>query len=259
MEEQSMQVAAQMFTVRKFTETPADLARAYRKVAKIGYRAVQPSAHGPIDAKELREVLDDNGLDCCSTHESFERFTEELDALIADHKLWGCRYPAIGSLPREMRSAEGFVEFARLFDGIGETLAAEGMLFLYHNHDFEFARYGGRLGMDLIMENSSPEHVSMEIDTHWVQAGGGDPAAWIARCAKRGPTPVIHFKDYSMDGAERKRQFAEIGEGNLNWPAILEACRAADVEYVLVEQDICPGDPFDSLKKSYDNLKAMGL
>ena len=254
-----MQVAAQMFTVREFTKTPADLAKAYEKVAKIGYKAVQPSGHGPIEAKELKKVLDDNGLDCCSTHTGFQRFTEELDELIADHKLWGCRYPAIGSLPGDMRSAEGIVEFAKLFDGIGGKLAAEGMFFLYHNHDFEFAKYGGKLGMDLIMENSDPKHVGMEIDTHWVQAGGGDPAAWIAKVAKRGPAPVIHFKDYGMDPTERKKTFAEIGEGNLNWPAILEACRAAKVEYVLVEQDRCPGDPFESLKKSYDNLKAMGL
>jgi sugar phosphate isomerase/epimerase len=248
-----------MFTLRAFTKTPAELAKAYEKVRKIGYEAVQPSGHGPIDAKELKHVLDANGLDCCSTHTGFQRFTEQLDELIADHKLWGCRYPAIGSLPGDMRSAEGFVKFAKLFDGIGEKLAAAGMLFLYHNHDFEFAKYGGKLGMDLIMDNSNPRHVAMEIDTHWVQSGGGDPAAWIAKCARRGPTPVIHFKDYAVDAAERKRKFAEIGEGNLNWPAILDACRAAEVKYVLVEQDTCDGDPFDSLKKSYDNLKGMGL
>ncbi|MHC4915740.1 MAG: sugar phosphate isomerase/epimerase family protein [Planctomycetota bacterium] len=254
-----MIVAAQLFTIREFTKTPADLAKAYEKVAEIGYKAVQPSGHGPIEAEELKKVLDDNGLDCCSTHDKFQRFTEELEALIEDHKLWGCRYPAIGSLPGDMRTTEGFVKFAKLFDGIGERLAAEGMLFLYHNHDFEFAKYGGKLGMDLIMENSRPEHVAMEIDTHWVQAGGGDPAAWITKCAERGPTPVIHFKDYTMSTEGRERKFAEIGEGNLNWPAVLEACRAAKVEYVLVEQDRCDGDPFDSLKKSYDNLKAMGL
>ena len=95
-----MQVAAQLFTIREFTNTPAELAKAYEKVAKIGYKAVQPSGHGPIEAEELKKVLEGNGLDCCSTHTSFQRFTEELDALIADHKLWGCRYPAIGSLPR---------------------------------------------------------------------------------------------------------------------------------------------------------------
>ncbi len=254
-----MQVAAQMFTLREFTKTPADLAKAYKKVADIGYKAVQPSGHGAIKATELKKVLDDNGLDCCSTHLSFQRFTEELDALIADHKLWDCKYPAIGSLPSNMRNAEGFVKFAKLFDGIGAKLAAEGMHFLYHNHDFEFAKYGGELGMDLIMDNSDAKHLGMEIDTHWVQAGGGDPAAWITKVAKRGPAPVIHFKDYVMSAEGEGRKFAEIGEGSLNWPAILDACKAANVEYVLVEQDKCDGDPFDSLKKSYENLVAMGL
>jgi sugar phosphate isomerase/epimerase len=254
-----MQIGAQLYTIREFTKTPAELARSYEKIAKIGYKAVQPSGHGPIEASELKKVLDANGLDCCSTHDKFSRFTEELETLIADHKLWGCKYPALGALPGDMRSAEGFVKFAKLFDEIGAKLAAEGMHFLYHNHDFEFAKFGGKLGMDLIMDNSDPKHVGMEIDTHWVQAGGGDPAAWITKVAKRGPAPVIHFKDYVMDTGERKRKFAEVGEGNLNWPAILDACKAGNVEYVVVEQDTCDGDPFDSLKKSYDNLKAMGL
>jgi sugar phosphate isomerase/epimerase len=254
-----MQVGAQLYTIRQFTKTPSDLAKAYEKVAKIGYKTVQASGHGPIEAEELKKVLDDNGLTLASTHDKFPRFTEELDTLIEDHKLWGCKYPALGGLPGDMRNAEGFVKFAKMFDEIGAKLAAEGMLFCYHNHDFEFAKYGGRRGLELIMENSDPKHVSMEIDTHWVQAGGGDPAAWITKCAERGPTPVIHFKDYTMSAEGRERKFAEIGEGNLNWPAILEACRKANVEYVLVEQDTCDGDPFDSLKKSYDNLKAMGL
>lgn len=254
-----MKTAAQMFTVREFTKTPAELAKAYEKVAKIGYTAVQPSAHGPIEAAELKRVLDENGLECCSTHDGFDRFTGELDELIEDHQLWGCRYPAVGGIPRGMRTGGGYLEFARRFDAIGAKLRERGMLFCYHNHDSEFAKFDGKTAMEIIMENSAPEHLSMEIDTFWVTAGGGDPAAWIARCAARGPTPLVHFKDFAVDGATRERKFAEIGEGNLNWPAILEACRAAGAEYAIVEQDRCDGDPFDSLKLSYENLRGMGL
>ena len=69
--------------------------------------------------------------------------------------------------------------------------------------------------------------------------------------------PVIHLKDMVI--VDREQTMAEVGEGNLNWPAILQACRDAEVEWYAVEQDICRRDPFESLKISYENLKAMGL
>ena len=249
-------LAAQMYTVREFTQKPAELAKAYAKVAKIGYKAVQASGHGPIDAGEMKKVLDDNGLTCCATHDSYKRFTDKLDELIADHQLWGCKYPGLGALPKDMQTPEGYVEFARNFDGIGARLREAGLTFAYHNHNFEFEKMpDGRLGLEVIMEESQPANVTIEIDTHWVQRGGGDPAAWIGKCSGR--IPLLHLKDFSMKG--REPQFAEIGEGNLDWPGILKAADGAGVRWYIVEQDTCPGDPFASLKKSYENLREMGL
>ena len=98
-----------------------------------------------------------------------------------------------------------------------------------------------------------------ELDTYWVQHGGADPAAWIRRL--KGRMPVVHLKDMtvSAEGWNVKQLMAEVGEGNLNWPAILDACHAAGVRWYAVEQDICPRDPFESLKISYENLRKMGL
>jgi sugar phosphate isomerase/epimerase len=240
-------LAAQLYTVREFTKTPADFARTLEKVRRIGYRAVQLSAHGPIEAAELKRILDAAGLACCATHVGMARFTEQFDQLVADHKLWGCRYPA------------DLADFARKFDAVGARLREQGLTFVYHNHNHEFASYDGRLGMDIIMENSDGRNLTMELDTHWVQRGGADPAAWIAKCAARGPLPVVHLKDFAVNPADRSPLFAEVGEGNLNWPAILAACKRADVRWYCVEQDACPRDPFESLKISYDNLRKWGL
>ena len=52
-----------------------------------------------------------------------------------------------------------------------------------------------------------------ELDTYWIQHGGGDPAAWIRKL--KGRADIIHLKDMAMDG--RTQLFAEVGEGNLNW------------------------------------------
>jgi sugar phosphate isomerase/epimerase len=105
------------------------------------------------------------------------------------------------------------------------------------------------------MENCSRD-VWWEIDTYWIVHGGGDPAAWIRKVDGR--IPCVHLKDMAIT-LKREQLMAEIGEGNLNWPLILQACRDAGVEWYLVEQDICQRDPFESLKISLENLREMGL
>ena len=100
------------------------------------------------------------------------------------------------------------------------------------------------------------------LDTHWLQSGGKNPVEYILKA--KGRLPLVHFKDYKIvGGADPIEQvckaFGEVGEGNLNWPAIIEACRETEARAVIVEQDVCPRDPFDCLKTSYDNMVRFGL
>jgi sugar phosphate isomerase/epimerase len=96
----------------------------------------------------------------------------------------------------------------------------------------------------------------MEIDTYWITHGGGDPVQWINRVAGR--LPCVHLKDMAIS-TKREQFMAEVGEGNLNWPAILDACRKSGVKWYIVEQDVCYRDPFESLEISLKNLKQMGV
>jgi len=249
-------IAAQLYTLRDFLKTPAEIAASLKKVREIGYKAVQVSGMGPIDPKELRKITDSEGLTICATHMAFEKFRDETSAAIEEHQILGCKHPAVGSMSLDYRGgAEGFLRFARDAEKVGQKLADAGMTFSYHNHNFEFERFDGRMGMEIIIENTSPENVKMELDTYWVQAGGCNPTAWIKRVAGR--ISLLHLKDMAMEGSTQV--FAEIGRGNLDWPEILAVARAAEVEWYIVEQDKCQGDPFDSLKISLDNLKDMGL
>ncbi len=250
-------LAAQLYTVRQFTQTASDFATAMRKVREIGYRAVQISAIGPIPPAAVKAILDREGLAVCNTHTGAERLWSDLPAVIAEHRLWNCRHVAIGSMPEEYHRSgeEGFRRFAQEASAIGRALADAGLTFSYHNHSFEFERFGRRTGLDIIYDESDPRHLQAEIDTYWVQHGGGDPAAWVRKV--KGRMPVVHLKDMVILRGEQA--MAEIGEGNLNWPAILEACREAGVEWYAVEQDTCQRDPFESLAISYRNLKEMGL
>ena len=250
-------VGAQLYTVREFTRDLPGIAASLKKVADIGYTAVQISGFGPADPKEVAKLCEDNGLQVASTHRSWEAFLNDLDTEIEIHKLWKCDHPAIGGLPGEYHTPEGLKRFLDELAPIAEKLAAEGMDFSYHNHNHELVKFGGKTWLAMLYEQAPPEMLKAEIDTYWIQAGGGDPAAWVRMCAGR--EPLLHLKDFAM-GPGREQRFAEIGEGNMNWPAIMEAAQEGGVEWYLVEQDRCyERDPFESLAISYRNLKAMGL
>lgn len=252
-------LAAQLYTVRQFCQTSEDFAESMRKIRAIGYTAVQVSGIGPIPDADVKRICDDNGLSICITHISPDRLWNETAAVIDQHRLWNCPNVAIGSMPGEYRDGEeGFKRFAREASAVGEKLAQAGLTFSYHNHSFELVRYGGRTGLDIVFEESDPRYLMAEIDTYWIQHGGGDPAAWIRRM--KGRMPVVHLKDMQVtaEGWNVQQVMAEIGEGNLNWPAILAACAEAGVRWYAVEQDITPGDPFDSLRISFQNLAKMG-
>ncbi len=248
-------LAAQLYTVREFTKTPADIAQTMKKVKAMGYDAVQTSALGPIGAEELRKVVDGEGLTICATHVSHEALRDDVESQIEYHKTIGCENVAIGGVPGDYRTGEGYARFAKEGTEIGRKLAAAGLTFSYHNHSHEFTKFDGRLGMDIIYQDSDPQYLLAELDTYWVQHGGGDPAAWIDKLSDR--IVLLHLKDMVVH--DHKQIFAEIGEGNLNWDAILKAARAAGTKWYIVEQDTCQRDPFESLEISLENLKAMGL
>ena len=247
-------IGAQLYTLREFTQTPGDIAQTLKKVGEIGYEAVQVSGFGPIDKKELRTILDGEGLRCAATHVPFETMRDDFGRVVDEHKILGCEYPAIGGMPSEYRNPDGFHRFARDATDVAARFKEHGMTFGYHNHSWELERSGDQTVLGLLMEGCGPE-VTFEIDTYWVQHGGGCPASWIRRASGR--IPLLHLKDMAiLDG---QQVMAEIGEGNLDWAGILDAARSAGVVWYLVEQDVCQRDPFESLAISLRNLRAMGL
>ncbi len=246
---------AQLFTVREFVKDMPGVTASLRKIRDIGYTAVQVSGVGPADPKDLAKALRDHGLTCGITHMGWPRFRNELDRVIEEHRILGCRHAAIGSLPGEYRNAEGLDRFLRELEPVAARLTEAGIDFSYHNHAHEFVRLGSDVWLGELYRRAPASRLKAELDTYWVQAGGGCPAAWIRKCAGR--MPVLHVKDMRMtpEGA----QFAPIGEGNLDWPSILKAAEDAGVEYLMVEQDNCYGaDPFECLAVSYRFLANMG-
>lgn len=244
-------IAAQLYTLREHLQNPEQIYKTLKRVKEIGYHAVQVSGMGPVPPSELKGMVDEIGLKICVTHIPYDRLIGDIDAVIDEHKLWGCEYIGLGSMPEKFRgSLDGYIEFVGIASKIADRISDSGLKFVYHNHSFEFEKFNGKTGMDLLLERTDPKTFGFVIDTYWVQAGGANPVDWIRKV--EGRMGVVHFKDMAIHNWQQT--FAEIGEGNLDWISIIKACRETGVRWYAVEQDVCRRDPFESLGMSLQYL-----
>lgn len=249
-------LAAQLYTVRDFAKTPKDIRETLEKVKKIGYDAVQVSGIGRIDPRELKNIVDGLGLTICCSHTGFDRLQNDLDAVIEEHRLWNCGGIGLGAMPGAYRkSLESVRDFVRDIGPIAKKIRGSGLTFLYHNHKFEFERFGAKTVMEILAESFSPEELEFLPDSYWIQAGGADPAEFVKTFAGR--ISIVHLKDMKIVSDEQK--MCEVGEGNLNFKRFIAECEKAGVRWYAVEQDVCDGDPFDSLALSFKNCGRLGL
>ena len=238
------QVAIQLYTLRDYCKTAPEYADTLKKVRQIGYQAIQISGAGPIVPSELRAIADGEGLTICATHEPAATILDEPAKVVERLAALGVKYTAY---PFHLDA------LVSKLDAAGAVLRAAGQVLAYHNHANEFFRIGGKTQLEAIYDRTHPQNLQAELDTYWVQAGGGNPVEWCARLKNR--LPLLHLKDYAVD-ATGKPHFAEIGSGNLDFQAILAAAEASGCQWFIVEQDSCPGNPFDSIAKSFDYIKA---
>lgn len=253
-----MIVGAQGYTLRNYMQTERDIRRSLAQVAEMGYTAVQISGIGPIAPEKLRAICDACGLDIVLTHTNPARILDDTEAVISEHQALGCRYVGLGSMPERYRGDRQWIDFfADDYLTPAKKLRDAGLLFMYHNHNFEFERLlDGRTIMDILLERFPADTMGVTLDTYWLQAAGCDICLWIDKLKDR--IPCVHLKDMTVSGMEIR--MAAVGQGNLNWEAILNTIdRSGGTEYLLVEQDYCYGQsPFVCLKQSYDYLAARG-
>lgn len=257
-----------------------------RKVSNIGYNAVEISQipMTPENVAELDRSRSELGMDIAALSVAMETprgrpgdsLAEHFDKIVDDAKRLDSKLLRIGMLPfPAMKSIGAVIDFAKQANEYAERLQDQGLGLYYHNHHIEFAKFDGKYMLDIIAENSPA--MGMEIDVHWVQRGGLDPVRTLEKYAGR--TAMVHLKDYRigelpesafglldsgdiagfMTEFKNVVQFAEVGEGNLDFPSIITASEAAGVQYMLVEQDELYGRTvWEALQTSHDNLVAMG-
>ena len=249
-----MKVALQVYTIREHLGTLEGFAESMKKVREIGYEYVELAGVGPVDVEDQRRVCDEAGLTIIATHSGYGEFCDDLGGIIDKHEVLGAEYAIVPGLPGELRNAEGYAKVAAQMSEWANSLADVGLGLAYHNHSAEFENFDGRLAMDILFEDSDPK-VNSELDTYWVQHGGASPVAWIRKLSGR--VPLLHLKDFEIrDG---KQLFAEVGEGNLDWPGILAAAGEAGTKWLAVEEDTCQRPSLESIAISFRNLHAMGM
>jgi len=252
-----MILGAQTYTIRQYTQNERDFDEAMHRVAEIGYTTVQLSGAGPIAPEKIRAACDRHGLQIVLTHTNPERILNDVEAVIREHDVLGCRYVGIGSMPERYRSAAWIHRFAADFTLPAQKLRDAGKLLMYHNHNFEWQRIDGKTRLiDVLLETMPADLMGVTLDTYWVQAAGADVMAWIDLLQDR--IPCVHLKDMAVCGMQQR--YAPVGEGNLDFPRILRRLQElGKTEHILVEQDDGYGaDMFGCLRQSYQNIREMG-
>lgn len=242
------QVAAQLYTVRDHLANARQVAASLGKVRAMGYRAVEVAGLGDVTADQLSRMLHDQGLTCCAVHVPAEQLLTDPAAVAEGLIKLHCDiavYPWPGDL--QFDSLYTVRRLAQQLNAAGLALANAGITLCYHNHHMELHRVDGRTALEILFEDTDPAAMKAELDTYWIQHGGGDPVDWCRRL--KGRLACLHMKDVAVT-ADRQVVFAEVGSGNLNWPAIIAAAEDAGCRWFIPEQDTCDGDPFDALKKS---------
>ena len=247
-------IAVQLYTLRSLLDDPARLGGILGRIREIGYEAVEVAGLGPKTVDRFGDELRRSGLGACAVHAGLERLTSELDAVIDECTEWGCEYVVVPAVPDSYRSAEGFKRFAAEATAIARTLRDHRLRLAYHNHAYELERFDGReTGLATLFAWAAADVLQAELDTYWLQFGGVDPATWIRRYRDR--LPLVHLKDMAISKGDPLD--AEIGEGNLDWPSILAACRDAGTRWLIVEQDNPRRDPLQAIENSCRNLKRL--
>ena len=251
-----MEIGAQFYTVRNKCTNLEDFSETLARVAEIGYKTVQISGVCAYEPEWLDEQLKKNGLRCVLTHYNAEEIKNDPLGTLNKHKAFGCNNVGIGCMPG-LVSEETVVSFIENFKKPAQIISQNGGSFFYHNHAFEFEKdKDGKFFLDRLLEAFTKEELKITFDTYWGAFAGMDLVDVIEKLDGR--LECVHLKDLKM--VDNKQQMAVVGEGNINFGKLIPLFEKAGTKYLLVEQDDTYGEcPFECLKKSYKNLKAMGL
>ncbi len=242
-------LGVQMYTIRDVF--PNDFVGVLEAIKGMGYQYAEFAGYHNRPPRVVRAVLDSVGLTSPSAHIPLEAFQNNLDATLEDARTVGHEYLIIPWLDQAQRQKmDDYRRFADLLNTLGEKVKAAGMKLAYHNHDFEYETFGGDTpAYDVLLAETDPALVAMQMDLFWTVNAGYDPVAYFGRYPGR--FALFHVKDRTADG-----KMVDVGAGAIDFARIFDHADQAGLRYAIVEHDE-PGDALQSLQHSYSYLKGL--
>ena len=248
--ESKIPIGLQLYSVRHDCEK--DLPAVLEQVAKMGYAGVEFAGYYGRSAKELRELLDQNGLKCCGTHIQLGAIQgDELAKTVEFNQVLDNPYLIVAWMPETYtHSIETVKRAAEVYNQAAAKVKDQGMYVGYHAHGGDFKKIGDETAWDLFFEHTD-QNVTMQMDIGNCIEGGGDPIASLKRFPGRSLT--IHLKD---TGGPPE---AVVGEGDVDWEEVFRVCETtAGTRWYIVEHERSGGTAMGNVERCLKNLKAMG-
>lgn len=252
-----MKLGAQLYSVREHLKTPEDVRATFLKMKEIGYENVQLSGHAPIDAQILRDIVKESGLQIILTHTAPDRILNETDAVIAEHKKFGCSVIGIGAMPKEYRNdAAGARAFVETFSPAIKKIEAAGLQIAYHNHAFELTTPydADRNVFDYLIETCKTWQFTA--DVYWFEKGGYKAEDYLRKIGSERLINV-HFKDMADN---EEKSICVCGDGVIDFVKLTAVCEELGVQNILVEQDNAKdfeGGDIAQMEKSFAYLRPI--
>lgn len=239
----------QLYTVRD--ALAADLDGTLRRVADTGYREVELAGLPGVSAHAMHAALKRYGLTVPSMHVGYDSLRRDFASVLEEARILGAGFLVCPSIDADQRAtADDWKRICQTLNRIGRMARDHGLVLAYHNHDFEFAPFNdGTVPFHLMLTETDPRDVKLELDVYWVAKAGRDPLQYLNSGQDR--VVLMHLKDLGRDGST-----VELGRGALEMERIIRAALVAGVRHLFVEQDDS-ADPLASIGVSYRFLERL--
>ncbi len=241
-------IGIQLYTLRDSMQLGVEAT--LEQVARIGYREVEFAGYFGRTPARIREILSGTGLYAPAAHLPFPALHTGWEAALEVAQAVGHRYVVIPWIPSEQRrTLDAYRRIAGLFNVSAERAHRYGLAFAYHNYDFEFTPMEGRIPFEVLLEETDPSLVLIELDLYWITKGGGDALALIERNPRR--FPMVHLKDGHRDGRQ-----TDLGEGEVDLTGFIAQRARAGIHHYFVEHDQ-PTDPMAFARSAYAHVREI--
>ena len=233
-------VGLQLYSLRD--QFKQDVGKTLDQVRAFGITNVELAGTYGLSPEKFKEQLDARRLKAISAHFSYEQCRDHIDDVVREAKLFGLEYAGCAWIPHQDPFDEKTCrEAAAVFNRAGETLAKHGIKFFYHTHGYEFLPYRDGTLFDLLMAETNPEYVRIEMDVFWVVHPGQDPVKLLEKYGKR--FELMHVKDMKrgtprgFDGHSDVTNNVVLGKGIIDWPSVFRAAKKAGVKWYFIEDE----------------------